>query len=61
MEWDGNDDFGAPVAGKGTYIYKVLVKSQNQEKKCKGTALFSRKISDFKIEKQNMKLTKNSF
>lgn len=36
IEWDGNDDFGAPV-GKGTYIYKVLVKSQNQEK-CKGTA-----------------------
>jgi flagellar hook assembly protein FlgD len=36
IEWDGNDDYGSPV-GKGTYIYKVLVKSQNQDK-CKGTA-----------------------
>lgn len=36
IEWDGNDDYGSPV-GKGTYIYKVLVKSQNQEK-CKGSA-----------------------
>lgn len=36
IEWDGNDDYGSPV-GKGTYIYKVLVKSENQEK-CKGTA-----------------------
>lgn len=36
VEWDGKDDFGATV-GKGTYIYKVFVKSQNQEK-CKGSA-----------------------
>lgn len=36
IEWDGKDDFGATV-GKGTYIFKVLAKSQNQEK-CKGTA-----------------------
>lgn len=36
IEWDGNDDYGSPV-GKGTYIYKAFVKSQNQEK-CKGTA-----------------------
>ena len=42
IEWDGNDDFGAPV-GKGTYIYKVLVKSQNQEK-CKGTASLVEKL-----------------
>ncbi len=36
IEWDGTDDFGATV-GKGTYIFKILAKSQNQEK-CKGTA-----------------------
>lgn len=36
IEWDGKDDYGATV-GKGTYIYKVFVKSQNQEK-CKGSA-----------------------
>lgn len=36
IEWDGKDDFGALV-GKGTYIYKVLARSQNQEK-CKGSA-----------------------
>lgn len=36
IEWDGKDDFGATVA-KGTYIYKVLARSQNQEK-CKGSA-----------------------
>lgn len=42
IEWDGNDDFGSPV-GKGTYIYKVLVKSQNQEK-CKGTASLVEKL-----------------
>ena len=29
--------------GKGTYIYKVLVKSQNQEK-CKGTASLVEKL-----------------
>ncbi len=42
IEWDGNDDFGSPV-GKGTYIYKVLVRSQNQEK-CKGTASLVEKL-----------------
>lgn len=42
IEWDGNDDFGSPI-GKGTYIYKVLVKSQNQEK-CKGTASMVEKL-----------------
>lgn len=36
IEWDGKDDFG-DTAGKGTYIYKVFVKNQNQDK-CKGTA-----------------------
>lgn len=36
IEWDGRDDFGSTV-GKGTYIYKVLVRSQNQDK-CKGSA-----------------------
>ena len=36
IEWDGKDDFGDAV-GKGTYIFKVLAKSQNQNK-CKGTA-----------------------
>lgn len=36
IEWDGRDDFGDTV-GKGTYIYKVFVRSQNQEK-CKGGA-----------------------
>ncbi len=36
IEWDGTDDFGDTVA-KGTYIYKVFVKSQNQQK-CKGSA-----------------------
>ncbi|PIE50360.1 MAG: hypothetical protein CSA38_03970 [Flavobacteriales bacterium] len=36
IEWDGKDDFGSNVA-KGTYIYKVFVKSTNPEK-CKGTA-----------------------
>lgn len=36
IEWDGKDDFGDAV-GKGTYIFKVLAKSQNQDK-CKGTA-----------------------
>lgn len=42
IEWDGNDDYGSPV-GKGTYIYKVLVKSQNQDK-CKGTATSVEKL-----------------
>jgi len=36
IEWDGKDDFGDAV-GKGTYIFKILAKSQNQEK-CKGSA-----------------------
>lgn len=36
IEWDGKDDFGATVA-KGTYIYKVMARSQNQDK-CKGSA-----------------------
>jgi hypothetical protein len=36
IEWDGRDDFGATV-GKGTYIFKIFAKSQNQEK-CKGSA-----------------------
>ncbi|MBW8361376.1 MAG: type IX secretion system sortase PorU [Kaistella sp.] len=36
IEWDGNDDFGDAVA-KGTYIFKIFAKSQNQEK-CKGSA-----------------------
>ncbi len=36
IEWDGKDDFGDSVA-KGTYIFKIFAKSQNQEK-CKGGA-----------------------
>lgn len=36
IEWDGKDDFGDAV-GKGTYIFKIFAKSQNQDK-CKGTA-----------------------
>jgi len=36
IEWDGKDDFGDTV-GKGTYIFKIFAKSQNQEK-CKGSA-----------------------
>lgn len=36
IEWDGKDDFGDTV-GKGTYIFKVNAKSQNQDK-CKGSA-----------------------
>lgn len=36
IEWDGKDDFGDTV-GKGTYIFKVYARSQNQEK-CKGSA-----------------------
>ncbi|MEC5394247.1 type IX secretion system sortase PorU [Bergeyella sp. RCAD1439] len=34
--WDGKDDFGDSV-GKGTYIFKVFAKSQNQDR-CKGGA-----------------------
>ena len=34
--WDGKDDFGDAV-GKGTYIFKIFARSQNQEK-CKGGA-----------------------
>lgn len=36
IEWDGKDDFGDTV-GKGTYIFKIFARSQNQEK-CKGGA-----------------------
>ncbi|WP_313028030.1 type IX secretion system sortase PorU [Soonwooa sp.] len=36
IEWDGKDDFGDSVA-KGTYIFKIFAKSQNQDK-CKGSA-----------------------
>ena len=36
IEWDGLDDFGDAV-GKGTYIFKIFAKSQNQDK-CKGGA-----------------------
>lgn len=36
IEWDGTDDFGDTVA-KGVYIYKIFVRSENQDK-CKGSA-----------------------
>ena len=36
IEWDGMDDYGDAV-GKGTYIFKIFARSQNQEK-CKGGA-----------------------
>lgn len=36
IEWDGKDDFGDTVA-KGTYIFKIFARSQNQEK-CAGGA-----------------------
>lgn len=36
IEWDGTDDYGATV-GKGTYIFKIFAKSNNQDK-CKGSA-----------------------
>jgi len=36
IEWDGTDDFGDTV-GKGTYIFKVFARSQNQDK-CPGSA-----------------------
>ena len=42
IEWDGKDDFGDTV-GKGTYIYKVYARSQNQEK-CKGGATATEKM-----------------
>ncbi|WP_018676489.1 type IX secretion system sortase PorU [Riemerella columbina] len=35
IEWDGTDNYGATV-GKGSYIYKVFVKSSNQST-CKGS------------------------
>ena len=40
--WAGKDDFGDTV-GKGTYIYKVFARSQNQEK-CKGGATAIEKV-----------------
>ncbi len=42
IEWDGKDDYGATV-GKGTYIYKVFARSQNQDK-CKGSATAVEKL-----------------
>lgn len=42
IEWDGKDDFGSTV-GKGTYIFKVFARSQNQEK-CKGGATAIEKL-----------------
>lgn len=36
IEWDGRDDYGDTV-GKGTYIFKIFARSQNQDK-CKGSA-----------------------
>lgn len=36
IEWDGTDDFGDAV-GKGTYIFKIFARSQNQDK-CRGSA-----------------------
>ncbi|MDR2205918.1 MAG: type IX secretion system sortase PorU [Flavobacteriaceae bacterium] len=36
IEWDGKDDFGDTV-GKGTYIFKIYARSQNQDK-CRGGA-----------------------
>jgi len=36
IEWNGKDDFGDTVA-KGTYIFKIFARSQNQEK-CSGSA-----------------------
>lgn len=36
IEWDGKDDFGDTVA-KGTYIFKIFARSQNQGK-CSGSA-----------------------
>ncbi|MGC4128443.1 MAG: type IX secretion system sortase PorU [Bergeyella sp.] len=42
IEWDGKDDYGDTV-GKGTYIFKIFAKSQNQEK-CKGSAVAVEKM-----------------
>lgn len=36
IEWDGTDDYGDAV-GKGTYLFKIMARSQNQDK-CKGSA-----------------------
>ena len=36
IEWNGKDDFGDAV-GKGTYIFKIFARSQDQDK-CKGSA-----------------------
>lgn len=36
IEWDGKDDFGDTVA-KGTYIFKIFARGQNQAK-CSGSA-----------------------
>lgn len=40
--WDGKDDFGDTV-GKGTYIYRVFARSQNQER-CPGGATATEKM-----------------
>ncbi len=42
IEWDGRDDYGNTV-GKGTYIFKIFARSQNQEK-CKGGATATEKM-----------------
>ncbi len=42
IEWDGKDDYGATV-GKGTYIFKVYARSQNQDR-CKGGATATEKM-----------------
>jgi len=42
IEWDGLDDYGDAV-GKGTYIFKVMVKGQNNEI-CKGSATLVEKM-----------------
>lgn len=42
IEWDGLDDFGNAV-GKGTYIFKVFVKAQNEEQ-CQGGATAVQKM-----------------
>lgn len=42
IEWDGTDDYGATV-GKGTYIFKILARSENQDK-CKGAATAMEKM-----------------
>src|SRR5690606_17558763 len=40
--WDGTDDYGDMV-GKGTYIFKIFARSQNQDK-CKGGATAIEKL-----------------